>query len=330
MDHLINKFLSGSLTKEESQQLELWLEKDIKNRVEFENIVAHLNHQDTEIEATKARVFNKVISTKSDLKDSRLTNRQKLQYILKVAAVFIIVFGSILMLIQPNYLLNTQSEVTQNHAASQIEKETAYGQQLSFKLPDGTMVKLNAGSKLIYPKNFTDQSREVTLIGEGYFDVKRDEKRPFPIQANNINIRVLGTSFNVRSYSDEDNISVGVRSGLVSVSSLNGDQEMLLHENDLANYSSKTDKLQKDIIDESALVFGWIDRELVLKDYTIDQILVELSRWYNVEFKLEGKLDMSRKFTTRYNDPTLKSVLESLSYVYEFNYEINEKTVTLK
>ncbi len=329
MDHLINKFLNGSLTYEESQQLELWLEKDIKNRVEFENIVAHLKHPDGEIEATKARVFNKVVNTTSDSKDSRLTKRQKLQYILKVAAVFIIVFGSILMLIQPN-LLNTQSEITQNYATSQIEKETAFGQQLSFKLPDGTMVKLNAGSKLIYPKSFTDQSREVTLIGEGYFDVQRDEERPFTIQTNNININVLGTSFNVRSYSDEENISVGVRSGLVRVSSLDGEQEMLLHQNDLANYSSKTNTLQKDSIDESVLVFGWIDRELVLKDYTIDQILVELSRWYNVEFKVEGKLDMSRKFTTRYKDPTLKSVLESLSYVYEFNYEINEKTVTLK
>lgn len=325
MDQLINKYLNKSLTRKEARELESWLSRDVRNRIEFENIVAHLSHKDGELETIKDRILDRVIQEENVA--VKLNFGQKIRYISKVAAIFIIVFGAVIFLI-----LNEKEESTtlaQHQPISHIEKEAAYGQQLSFKLPDGTMVKLNSGSKLIFPKDFSNQSRDVALVGEAFFDVERDESRPFNIKAHKVNVRVLGTSFSVRSYEDESNVVVGVKTGIVRVTNDAGNQEVILKENDLADYSNISNKLTKEVISENAVVFGWINRELVLKDYNINQIMVALSRWYDVSFEVQGDLDKQRKFTTRYKDPTLKSVMESLAYAYEFEYQIDNKIITI-
>ncbi len=327
MDQLISKYLNNTLTKEETQNLESWLRKDVKNRIEFENIVAHLSHQDGELATIKEHVFSRITNQKDQ--KTKLNFNQKLRYITRVAAVFVVVFGAAMYLLMNNGSIDRLQEVAQPQPVNQIEKETAFGQQLSFKLPDGTMVKLNAGSKLIFPKQFSKESREVTLIGEAFFDVERDENRPFNIKANKVNVRVLGTSFNVRSYEDEKHVQVGVRTGRVQVYSEAGDQEVTLEKNDMADYSSASNKITKGVIKESAMVFGWMDRELLLKDYTIDQIMEEVTRWFDVQFEVKVALNNKRKFTTRYKDPTLKSVMESLSYAYEFDYQIDNKTIII-
>ena len=327
MDQLISKYLNNTLTKEETQKLESWLRQDVKNRIEFENIVAHLSHQDGELATIKEQVFSRVVNQKDQ--NIKLNFNQKLRYITRVAAVFVVVFGVALYLVLNDESIDRSNEVSQQQLINQIEKETAFGQQLSFKLPDGTMVKLNAGSKLVFPKQFSQERREVSLIGEAFFDVERDETRPFLIKTNKINVSVLGTSFNVRSYGNEANVLVGVKTGRVMVSTEDGKEEVILAQRDLADYSLATHKITKEVIEENALVFGWMDRELILKDYNIDRIMDEVSRWFDVQFDVRSSLDKKRKFTTRYKDPTLKSVMESLSYAYEFDYQIDNKTITI-
>ena len=327
MDQLISKYLNNTLTKEETQNLESWLRKDVKNRIEFENIVAHLSHQDGELATIKEQVFSRVINQKDQ--KAKLNFNQKLRYITRVAAVFVVVFGAAMYLLLNDGLIDQPQQVSQPQQINQIEKEAAFGQQLSFKLPDGTLVKLNAGSKLVFPKQFSQERREVSLVGEAFFEVERDETRPFLIKTKKINVSVLGTSFNVRSYNNEENVLVGVKTGIVKVSNEDGSEEVLLKQNDMADYSHTSNKITKGVISESSLVFGWIDREFVLKDQKIDQIMVEVSRWFDVQFDIRCVLDKQRNFTIRYKDPTLKSVMESLSYAYEFDYQFENKTIKI-
>ncbi len=332
MDHLIEKYINNSLTQEELDRLEVWLQSDTKNRIAFENIVAHLRHNDREFESARKRIYERIVSENPASAPVTIVDRShrtRFLYLKIAAAIVVTLAASVLVFRYINQPLKSPA-VAENLSRSYIEKETAYGQQLAFTLPDGSLVKLNAGSRLVFPKAFSPETRKVELFGEAFFDVEPDAEKPFIISAKGVNIRVLGTSFNIRSYEEDAHTSVAVRSGVVRVTSLDGSQEIMLRENDLANYSNNTNILIRDIITDRDLVFGWINRELVLKDHTIDQILKQLSRWYGVEFELKGNsLDNTRKFTTKYKDPSLKSVMESLSYVYEFKYEINERKVTI-
>jgi len=328
MDNLINKYLNNSLTPKEAEQLRLWLQKDVKNKIEFENIVTHLKHSDEELSQVEKRVFEKIVAKGS--RNIKIDSGHKIRYIANVAAVFVIIFGSLFLLLKYKYQTDEQSVVAQKQTVTEVEKETANGQQLSFRLPDGTKVKLNAGSKLTFSKAFDANIRKVKLTGEAFFDVERDESKPFIIETEGVNVKVLGTSFNVKSYADDQDVWVGVKTGTVKVSSISGNQEVVLSKNDLASYSNKTHLLNKSVISEAAIIFGWVDKELAFNDFNIDQILVELSRWYDVEFVIEGKLDKKRKITSRYKNPTLKSVMESLVFVYGYKYEINEKIVTIR
>ena len=111
------------------------------------------------------------------------------------------------------FLLNTSGNVT----VSAIEQKTANGQQREIKLSDGTVVRLNAGSTITYPKTFSDTLREVTLSGEAFFSVAKNPKCPFIIHTGEIITRVLGTSFNVRAYPENEDVQIAVVEGKVAV-----------------------------------------------------------------------------------------------------------------
>ena len=166
-----------------------------------------------------------------------------------------------------------------------IEKEAENGQKLTFDLPDGSIVKLNSGSKLIFPKTFNEDHRKVTLIGEAFFDVRRDTSRPFEIVSEQLYVKVLGTSFNVKAYPNDKENNVAVKSGKVEVRTLSNSNSAILNKSEMAVFNQENKSFSSLPVVDSVAVFGWTEQQLIFHNQRIDEIFNVMERWFNVNIE---------------------------------------------
>ena len=198
-------------------------------------------------------------------------------------------------------------------------------------LSDGSKVKLKEGSKLIYPTTFVGQTREVTLIGEAFFDIARDEQKPFLIHAGNITTRVLGTSFNIKAYAEEESSEVSVVSGKVSVS-VNGEgngnaKEVILAPNQKAVYSKNekvlvqresTEKMQTETEKRAKLVFN---------ETSLEEIVDVLNAYYDVNIRLENQKMNGCLITAELTDEPVEVSLTIITKAIGAEYKISEDEI---
>jgi len=255
----------------------------------------------------------------------------------KIGVYKIAVAASIAIILAISVLLNStqdvsnQKEISEKAPIKMIEKFCPVGQKSTITLTDGTRIKLNSNSKLLFPETFSANSREVQLEGEAFFEVARDPSRPFTITSGNLKTKVLGTSFNVKAYAASNAIKVAVASGKVAVSADNFQEngnELILLPNEMAVYSKTSDELtisSFDKLDELA----WKDGVLAFKNRDINEITKELARWYGVTFVLDKKLNYDKDYTGVFDNKSLKEVLEGISFVFNFQFQIDNKVVTI-
>lgn len=221
--------------------------------------------------------------------------------------------------------------VETNQTVVIIEKQNPNGQKSTLKLEDGTIIRLNAGSKLSYQKEFASHERRVILEGEAFFEVMRDETRPFIVETKNLTTTVLGTSFNVKAYQKERNCSVAVVSGKVKVtmrddSNVSGSQYILLNKNQMATYNLSDNSItKKESISNG--VFAWKDNIIDFTRADFKYVISTLKRWYGVDFIIESNNSFAGRFNAKYNNETLDMVLEGLKGEYNFEYKIEGKSV---
>ncbi|MEN7547626.1 FecR domain-containing protein [Rapidithrix thailandica] len=215
-----------------------------------------------------------------------------------------------------------------------VEKINPLGQKLSLVLPDGTEVKLNGGSTLRYPQEFSDSLRQVELEGEAYFSVVKNRRKPFEIKANNVYTRVLGTEFNVRAYPEDSLINIALVEGKVAVKTRRTlkDTSFLLTPGQLAIYDVQHQQLAKSEFHNKEFT-AWKDKILFFYEASFEEILTKLSRWYGVKFELQNP-DMahrySDKFSGEYQNESLENVLNAISYSKRFQYRIEGDSVFIK
>lgn len=204
---------------------------------------------------------------------------------------------------------------------------TENGQKKTIDLPDGSQVILNSGSVLRFPEEFEKGQREVELKGEAFFRVSKDPERPFVIHSGELTTRVLGTSFNIRSYADDEKILVSVATGRVRIEDHQGHIETLLP-SDMGVFHKSEMAIEKLKCDVDALT-DWTRGILIFKDESLPEIFDRLEKWYGVKIKIEGKVDLEGKYSGRYDRKPLDRVLEGISYTSQFNYKVLNKTVTI-
>lgn len=196
------------------------------------------------------------------------------------------------------------------------------GQRSVIKLPDGTKVWLNSGSRFIYPVVFSGNTREVYLEGEGYFDVAHDQEHPFYVHANKMDIKVLGTEFYVSSNLESDNNYAVLVQGSIAFSTGNwlSKVEKTLVPGQQINYDLKENKLLISEI-KTAEFQSWKEGFVDLSSESLDVIVQRVARYYNVTISTQG-LDLSNeKFSGRLDfqrnaDDVLNSLCAGTAYVY--------------
>jgi ferric-dicitrate binding protein FerR (iron transport regulator) len=156
---------------------------------------------------------------------------------------------------------------------------TPRGGQYQITLSDGTIVWMNAASKLIFPTSFSGKDRVVKLIGEAYFEIAPNEHQPFILNVNDMQIKVLGTHFNVKAYDDEPIVKTTLLQGMVKVAAR--DKEVLLKPGQQAKMNNSGDMNVVSVnVDD---VVAWKNGTFSFNDVTIEEVMRQIARWYDVE-----------------------------------------------
>ena len=229
---------------------------------------------------------------------------------------------------------------------------TKAGNKASINLPDGSKVWLNRDSKITYVGDFGNKTREVYLSGEAFFDVAKDKTKPFIIHTRTINLKVLGTAFNVRSYDNEKETETALVHGSIEVTLRNRpDQkiflkpgEKLLVKNIPVDTSLKYKRQRRDEdtpiavltnmhyygTDSSSVETSWTKNELVFNDEALDKIALNLERWFNVRITITNEGLKKEKYTaTVEEDDKLEDFLEALKLTEGFHYSIKDREVII-
>lgn len=216
-----------------------------------------------------------------------------------------------------------------------VTRETYPGQRLEFNLPDGSHIVLNAGSKLTYPDKFRNGKRDITLQGEAFFNVVRDEEKPFIVHTGHVRTQVLGTSFNIHAYPDEHTMRVSVLTGKVAVSLYKDSadtapqQQQLLTVNEQVYFDRVTGAFEKEYV-SAAPNMAWTEGRLILRNASFQEIALTLERWYNVKIDLHAAEGKGCRFTANFREnTTLRDVLEMLHITNHIAYSMEGNMVKL-
>lgn len=197
-----------------------------------------------------------------------------------------------------------------------IEHHTAFGETKKVVLPDNSTIWLNVGSKVIYPKKFNNYIRQVYVTGEVFADVQKDRKRPFVLSAGEVNIKVLGTKFNVRSYAEDSQIEVTLAEGSVNmeIAFNNSISVYRLIPGDVVNFDKTTGRIDKYEVDTAAYK-NWIKHGgLYFRDQTLKDIARYLERYFRVEIVItDPELTDYRFYASFVNGEDVNRILSTLN-----------------
>lgn len=200
----------------------------------------------------------------------------------------------------------------------------------SIILPDGTNVKLNSYSSLSYRSDFGVKARTVSLSGEGYFEVKRDETRQFVVKTNHIDIKVLGTKFNVHAYEDEDFLEMALLEGSVQVNTIKSPyRSLVVKPKEKVVYNKAEDKLILKVSDND-IETAWLSDILIFQHDTLRYVLDCLERKYRVTFHVEDDILLSDIYTGAFDEKDIIDILEILKIHYHFDYVKEDSNIYLK
>ncbi len=205
---------------------------------------------------------------------------------------------------------------------------TSHGGYKTVVLPDGSSITLNAESSLSYPEKFTDTSREVTLEGEAFFDIQRDVTKPFIVHTKHLKVRVLGTSFNVKSYAKDDKIETTLVTGKVEVIQEETKRPIILTPSQRATFNKEKNGIEIDKVDSKRIV-AWKQGKLIFDKTSLKQVVLDLNRKYNVDFIIESDSLLHYKYTGEFDNLSLEEVLKLLKISSSINYKYENNKVML-
>lgn len=246
--------------------------------------------------------------------------RNYIRTTLKIAASILVVIMAFVLYRQSGSFL-TDTPTFDKQETRTITQNNPKGQKSLITLPDGSKVKLAAESKLTYNIPFAINDRKVALIGEAFFDVAAIEQMPFTIRTGKIETLVRGTSFNIRSYEDEDNVQILVVTGMVTVSD-GGGNSIVLNPHEMVEYDHYDNQIKKSVCDDLKKIIGWKDGVLVFEDEPFDKVIDKIERWYGVKIEFGDDFIAPGNYTGAYHNKSIKKVMDGLSYASEFKYKI--------
>ncbi|MDR2968874.1 MAG: DUF4974 domain-containing protein [Tannerellaceae bacterium] len=236
--------------------------------------------------------------------------RNRLQFVSGLVAVSLILFVLSLIDRQPDI---------------QLCMATEPGNRSEMTLPDGSVVHLNSDSKLTYRYNNREKIREVEFQGEGFFDVAESEQ-PFIVKmANNLEIKVLGTSFNLKAYTDDPEVQASLVKGSIEMSSR--EKKLFMKAGDMVRFDKTANRFEtvKGVLNHS---YGWLENKLYMEDMPLPEICKYLERNYNVSIFLQPGLE-KKSYNGVIGEENIIDVMKALSRLSDVSYTINGRKISI-
>ncbi len=319
-DELIQKYLQGNATGQDRAQLEEWLRRKPGNRRQLEQLQRAWQSTPDPAEGIDFATGSEWVKLAAYLQEDPAAPASAIpagrsipfkphKWVWQAAAAVALLVAAWLGV----------SRLTDREPRL-LTQRTEAGAKAQYVLPDGTIVWLNARSQLSYPEAFAGATREVTLAGEAFFEVKRDPRRPFVIRAGRTLTRVLGTSFNLRVAPGSNQVTVTVVSGKVGFAPLGRPaRQVLLTAGMRGNYLPVADSVYGEPHgDGNAL--AWRSDKLVFKDTPLREMLPALQKQYGVPVEVADPSLLNCLFTSTFEDAALAEVLEAVSLSLDLRY----------
>jgi len=366
IDHLIVSFLENEITNAESEILQDWLALSSSNKNYFKQIYKiwaatdMLNENSKDIKGVLDKVKLKIQVSSGPLQPKRYNIKRIIQNAGKWAAVvFIATFTIVLIYSRKEKISSSTATATLRYN----EITVPLGAKSKIRLPDGTEVILNAGSKLTYSTDYGKKLREVELSGEGYFKVAKIKSKPFIVHTSKTSIEALGTEFNVKAYPNENIIETILVEGSLAIRKTDtknnnkGTKEseviilkpgqMLqivkepLQQNQtvvtVPSENAEVAESLKPIQNQQDMRIGtinvqvgtsWKDARWIIKGTNLKDLAILLSRRFNVNIQLQDSTLNQYKFTGLIENETLEQVLNIVKYTVPITVKIDKGDVT--
>lgn len=373
---LVAKILSKEATPAEIADFQLLISENQESKEQYQNLEELWSTQPSDtntieqsevaylIHATKLRDLSpdfadlSYVELEHEAEDFLLypTKTPWYQRWQSIAAVLVF-----LMLSAVSYHFYGSKKLVDSVSFSQFnEIKVSLGTKTKVQLPDGSKVWVNSDSKLSYPEAFKGHTREIYLEGEAYFDVVKDSKHPFIVHTSGIDIRVLGTAFNVKAYKAESTIEATLVHGLIEVTKTEhpNESKIILHpheklifdklakeESVIKHPAASTEKLaakyslpspaiiisplSKNIADSAIKETSWIYNRLTFEDERFEDLAIKIERWFNVHITISNEKIKSFKATGSFENETIDEALKELQYLVPFNYQMNGREIMI-
>ncbi|MCX6327847.1 MAG: FecR family protein [Bacteroidia bacterium] len=359
-DNFIPGYLKGELTADETRELINWIKLNNANKRHFDEyceiwITAKSSLKNPGYNFQEGFwKFKQKIKAKEDLQIG--FNRTNLFIIIaRYAAIFVVAFslsGLLFYYIGKNQVTNPKQSFS--------ELIVPMGSRAQFSLSDGTTITLNAGSRLKYDNRFGIEDRVVQLEGEGYFKVAKDAARPFTVKTSYLNVRALGTTFNIKAYPDDKTIETTLVEGSVKIEEItdkNMAEVMVLKPNQKLTFFKENSMM----VDETAILKGktenniqplqvqksiaiprliaenvnvepvisWKESRWIFEKQSLSQIAIELERKFDVQIHFESERLKTFRFTGIIIAEPIEQVLQVMSISAPINFKLKGRVVTL-
>ena len=322
---LIVKYLSGDITHDEIIKFESWIGERTANRNLFNEYkkvweslgkVADVAGIDVQEEWKKLKGKMDVPGSGRIIRHRPAVERNFSFWLTRIAAIIITgLFMSVTVI-----LINRNTR----YVSCATETNTMIAQ-----LPDGSQVTLNTGSSLKYQIKFRKDQRKVELTGEAYFEVLPDQSRPFIVNTDKIEIKVLGTSFLVNAYKNYDRIEVVVNTGQVAVTKEGEITERLILKSGNRGIFNKSDQSLKLFVNEDPNFLSWKTRQFIFDDKSLEEIVITINKIYNSNILINGDSLKEKRVTTSFNNQSLDAILNVLKATLDLDIRENNGEIML-
>lgn len=326
---LLQKYLNDNCSDQEFEEIVRWVQEEAQKKEGRRWVLEDWQSFTPDSEAYDEQKFSALLDkihhkiNLNSSSESKIVSINKVSVWLgRVAAVlFLPLLGILIYMFSNN---NLQHNIFSGNVMDSLEIIAPVGSRTVVQLADGTEVNLNYGSRIKYPRVFTGKKREVELVGEGYFDVTTNPKKPFVVKTAKLNIKALGTEFNVKAYPNDDVIATTLIEGKVVIEKHIAEDKAeaigALVPNQHVAFNTTTGKIEstKGKVDK---YIGWKEGKLVFDNEPIEQVAQRLNRMFNVDIEIDEDVK-DYSYTVTFVNDRLFLILDLMTKITPVSYKV--------
>uniref|UniRef100_UPI003217375C FecR family protein n=1 Tax=uncultured Draconibacterium sp. TaxID=1573823 RepID=UPI003217375C len=321
----LQNYFYNRCSSQQAKEVEQWLagiEEGDSNDLLLREILAEIEVEKNDDLVNRA--FDKFVSKIQSTEKQKYADRslvRKLGWLYRAAAALLFI---------PILLAAIFFYSEKNTPVAWVEEYVPYGESKMIYLPDSSKIWLNAGTKLIYPREFNHSIRQVYVAGEAFAEITKDKRRPFIMSAGEVSVEVLGTKFNVKSYSEDSYVAVSLLEGAVKLNTHFEDktESAVLKPGESVRFSKSTGELTTSEFIAGDINLWHTNKGFFFIDEPLSEIVLSLERYFDVRINIENEaLNQERYYSIFVNNESLDDILSALNVNGKMKIRRNSNSV---